>query len=326
MVAPRSAELGGERARVLGRLDLLDGVIATVRGQLLMAERDAGSWRRPGVGSLEAARSAVSRSGHAVAGREVRQAEALAALPSVATAVGAGTMPVPHLDAVARVLSTASEHAVAVLGSPQGQETLVAMACDQDAPAFSRNVARWVASLDPAAHESDHQAQRRERFLHLSDQSGRHAHPRARRSDDRARAPAGAGGCGRDAQRGPLCRTGSSRRARRDRATSARHDRDRLRRGHPPARLAHRQRRDLGGVPCVTDRVVHDRACQCWKRWRTDGLRSCDAAGRDTRADLGGAPRALRLRDDSGRDGCGERADGHRSDRAALHRRPAARR
>ncbi|WP_051274556.1 HNH endonuclease signature motif containing protein [Cellulomonas sp. URHD0024] len=162
--------MGVERTRVLGRLDVLEGVIATVRGQLLIAERDSGEWRRPGIGSLEAARSAVSRSGSGAARREVQQAEALAVLPSVATAVGAGTVPVEHLNGIARLLSTASEHVTAVLASPHGQQTLVAMACEQDAPTFARNVSRWAASLDPAAHERDHQAQRRERFLHLSDQ------------------------------------------------------------------------------------------------------------------------------------------------------------
>ncbi|WP_426595191.1 DUF222 domain-containing protein [Cellulomonas sp. McL0617] len=182
-VAPGSARLGGERARVLGRLDVLAGVIATVRGQLLIAERDSGEWRRPGVGSLEAARSAVSRSGQAAAGREVRQAETLAALPSMASAVGAGTVPVGHLDGVAGVLSRASEHVAAVLASPHGQETLVTMASEQDAPTFTRNLTRWVASLDPVAHERDHQAQRAERFLHLSDQpNGTHVRGRLDRT------------------------------------------------------------------------------------------------------------------------------------------------
>ena len=47
---------------------------------------------------------------------------------------------------------------------------MLALARAHDAPAFARELARWTATLDPASLERDHQAQRRNRFLHLSDQ------------------------------------------------------------------------------------------------------------------------------------------------------------
>ena len=164
------AHEGPVRARVLGRLRELDGIVATVRGALLLAERADDRWRRPGIPTFEAALAARSRSGPGSARREVRQAEALAALPAVADAVGAGVMPVGHVDVVARVVAEASPEVKALLTSERGQADLVGMACEQDQPTFSRTLARWVAAQDPAGHEADHQAQRRERFLHLSDQ------------------------------------------------------------------------------------------------------------------------------------------------------------
>ncbi|MBO3084490.1 hypothetical protein [Cellulomonas fengjieae] len=97
-----AGDLGAQRARVLGRLDQLAGVVATVRGRLLVDERASDGWRRPGVPSFEAARSAVSRPGPGAARQEVRQAEALAALPAVAQAVDAGVVRVGHLDVIAR--------------------------------------------------------------------------------------------------------------------------------------------------------------------------------------------------------------------------------
>ena len=98
-------DLGTQRARVLGRLDELAGVVATVRGRLLHGRAGRGRgggrpvWprsRRPGRRCRGPASGAARQ--------EVRQAEALAALPAVADAVGAhGVMPVGHLDVVARV-------------------------------------------------------------------------------------------------------------------------------------------------------------------------------------------------------------------------------
>ncbi|MBO3084489.1 HNH endonuclease signature motif containing protein [Cellulomonas fengjieae] len=69
------------------------------------------------------------------------------------------------------MIAEASPRVNEVLASPRGQATLVGMACEQVQPTFSRTLARWVAAQDPAAHEADHQAQRRERFLHLSDRA-----------------------------------------------------------------------------------------------------------------------------------------------------------
>ena len=79
-------------------------------------------------------------------------------------------MPVAHLDPLARTVCTASPVVREALTSEAGQARVLALARAHDAPAFGRELARWAATLDPGALERDHQAQRRNRFLNLSDQ------------------------------------------------------------------------------------------------------------------------------------------------------------
>ncbi|WP_421743177.1 hypothetical protein [Cellulomonas sp.] len=164
---------GGAAARraVLAGLRPVDGVLAGVRSAVLLAERESAAWQRPGVASFEAAHGSVTRGGLPGARREIAQAEVLAAMPAVADAVGAGVMPVGHLDAFARITTGASAQVGAALASPGVQDAIVRLGTTQDAPTFSRSVQRMVAELDPAARDRAHENQRARRFLHLSDQA-----------------------------------------------------------------------------------------------------------------------------------------------------------
>jgi len=175
MLADESDRCGAwsaeDRADALAALDRVDGLVATVRARLLVAERDAGTAIRPGDASFEAAHARRSRVGPAGAARQVRQADALASMPAIADALAAGSLPVSHLDAVARTAAAASPAVGALLTSASGQSTVLAMARAHDAPAFARSLTGWVAAHDPAALEDGHQAQRRARFLHLSHQA-----------------------------------------------------------------------------------------------------------------------------------------------------------
>ena len=167
-------DAGGDRAgrrAVLTGLGPVEGVLAAVRSAVLLAERDSSTWQRPGVPSFEAAHGSLSRGGLPGARREIRQADVIATMPVVADAVRAGTMPVGHLDAFARVAATASETVGAALATPAVQDAVVRMATAQDNPTFTRSLQRMVAELDPAARDLSHQNQRARRFLHLSDQA-----------------------------------------------------------------------------------------------------------------------------------------------------------
>ena len=160
----------GERAAALDAVRASEAALADARAHLLIADRDAGDTQRPGDRSFEAARARASRSGVADATREVRQADALVSMPMVAAGVRDGSVPLPHLDALARVAATSSPEVAALLRTPEAQGTVVSAAGSQSAPDFARFLARYVAAKDPAALQVAHDEQYRERFFSLSAQ------------------------------------------------------------------------------------------------------------------------------------------------------------
>lgn len=159
-----------ERAAALSALDLVVAALARARAGLLVAEREAGTSQRPGDRSFEAARARMARTGTAEAAREVRQADALVSMPTVAAAVGDGRVPLGHLDTLARVAATAAPEVAQLFRSAQMQATVVQMAVAQSAPDFARSLAQLAAARAPQALEDSHEAIRRERSLVLSHQ------------------------------------------------------------------------------------------------------------------------------------------------------------
>ena len=150
-------------------IERLSGTLTTARSAWLVVDRDAGTAAALGDGSVAAAVDRRSGCGMRAAHDQVRQADALTAMPRVADAVGAGRVPVAHLDVVAKVLERSSRAVGEALTSTQGQATVVRLAEATDLRRFTRDLSAWVAALDPARLERDHQDQRRARFLHLSD-------------------------------------------------------------------------------------------------------------------------------------------------------------
>lgn len=161
---------GPERIAAIRDLDRAAALVTALRGRLLLAEKRAETSVRPGDRDFEAARARLTRTGLGEARREVRQAEAMAAMPAVAQAVRDGRMPLAHLDALARATSGASAPAAARLDSPEVQRELVALAGRQPLREFAASAARLVAEADPASLEQGAAAQHRARFLVLSHQ------------------------------------------------------------------------------------------------------------------------------------------------------------
>lgn len=155
----------GERAGALRRLDRVAGCLATLRAAVVVAAQRAPGAVGPGDRDFIASLARAARTGLGEARREVRQAETLATLPAVADGVTAGRVPLPHLDALARVTENAGAGAAAALGRTETQERLVRMAERQSVREFTAAAARLVASFDPAELERSAAAQRRERFL-----------------------------------------------------------------------------------------------------------------------------------------------------------------
>jgi len=160
---------GRARDEVLAQLDRIGGLTAAARGRWLRAALEEESMQGPGDPSPEAALSRRSRSGVGAAKRELRQAEALGAMHELEGAVEDGVVPVGHLDPVARALASATPDVRTLLTSPGMQRRLIELARRLDAPTFARRVAAIVAEASPGKLQRDHDAQRRSRYLRLSD-------------------------------------------------------------------------------------------------------------------------------------------------------------
>ena len=158
-----------ERTRLIAELDTAIVCLTSARADLLLAQRESGTWKGSGDPSFEAWRSRTSRSGMRAATTEVRRAEALVAMPGMREAATAGQVSVEHVDVVAKVAAGASAPVRDALASPEGQAELLGLARRMDAGTFARSATRWAAARDAAAQERGHQAQRAARFLHLAD-------------------------------------------------------------------------------------------------------------------------------------------------------------
>ncbi len=160
---------GEERHELLGELDRAVDALAAVRAAVLVAERDAGTWQRAGDRSIEAWRARTSQAGQRTATAQVRQAGHLAAAPAAEAAVLEGRIGMEHAAVIGAVAANGTPAQRDAALSPAGQRHLIELAEQQDAGTFATTVARWAATIDPAGLERDHQAQRRERFLQISD-------------------------------------------------------------------------------------------------------------------------------------------------------------
>jgi len=159
---------GPRRAAALRTLDQVAGLLATARGALLLAERDAGTSVGIGDRDFASARARTTRAGLGRAYREVRQAQMLADLPAVAAAVAEGDVPVGHVDALARAVLHAGEAAVAALSSSAGQAQLVDLGSRLPEREFATKIAQLVAAHDPAAVQADFDRQHAARFFTMT--------------------------------------------------------------------------------------------------------------------------------------------------------------
>ncbi|WP_186816362.1 HNH endonuclease [Cellulomonas aerilata] len=153
---------------MLADVDRAVNALAAVRAAVLVAERDAGTWQGSGDRSIVGWWARTSRSGQRAAAAQMRQAEHLDAAPAATAAVAEGRIGLEHAAVIGRVVSAGSPAQREAAASPAGQQHLLRMAESHDAGTFATAAARWAATVDPAALQRDHDAQRAERFLHLT--------------------------------------------------------------------------------------------------------------------------------------------------------------
>ena len=96
------------RRELLTELDRASGVLATVRAELLLAERESGAWRGSGDPSFAAWRGRTTREGVRGGAAEERRAETFATLPGLREATAAGDVSVAHVDVVGRTAGSGS--------------------------------------------------------------------------------------------------------------------------------------------------------------------------------------------------------------------------
>lgn len=119
-----------------------EAALAQARAHLLVAARSTGELERPGDRSFENALARTTRAGSLEATRQVRQADALVSMPSVAAGVRDGLVPLGHLDTLARVAATAAPEVAAQLRTPATQDRVVQMARSLSAPDFAKSLAQ----------------------------------------------------------------------------------------------------------------------------------------------------------------------------------------
>ena len=154
----------GSRRVVLGELDRVDRLLAAVRGKVVTAERDAGTWALRGDRDLAGFLGAQSHQGRGAGLAAVGQAGTLAAMPAVAEALVDGPVTPRHLQEITR--ATAVSAALATeLATSDGQAQVVQLAGRLDGASFGKALAQLSASLDPSARQRSHDEQRAERSL-----------------------------------------------------------------------------------------------------------------------------------------------------------------
>ena len=173
LAAVRTEVRGLDRAArraLLAEVDRATGVLATVRADLLLAERESGAWAGSGDPSFAAWRGRTSREGARAGAAEERRAEMLGTVPGLREATAAGEVSLAHVDVVGRTAG-GSPAVQRAMRSPEGQQRMLDMARRLDAGRFNTAMARWAAGVDADALERGHQSQRAVRFLHLADAS-----------------------------------------------------------------------------------------------------------------------------------------------------------
>ncbi|WP_407341692.1 DUF222 domain-containing protein [Pengzhenrongella phosphoraccumulans] len=159
---------GPDRHAVFADLTRTIDTLTATRAAVLIAERDADTWRGHGDPDLSGWAGRVTRLGKRGGTAQVRQATELDAVPEVVVAVTHGRIPLEHAKIIAKIAATGTPAQREAATSPAGQEALVELATTQDAGTFEKSADRWAATLDPEGLERDHQAQYRKRYFQVT--------------------------------------------------------------------------------------------------------------------------------------------------------------
>ena len=159
------------RRAVLGGLDRVEAMATALRAKVVTAEQNAGTWSLRGDRDLAGFLGRESHQGRGAGFSVVGQAATLSTMPAVADALVDGPVTPKHVQEITRA-TAASPALASELATPAGQAHVIEMARRLDGSQFGKQLKAMSASLDPAARQREHDAQRANRFLAISHTSG----------------------------------------------------------------------------------------------------------------------------------------------------------
>ena len=158
------------RQRALAAFDRVANIVTVGRAHVVSAEAEAGTWGRMGDRDMAGFLGRESHQGRSAGAAAVDQAATLRAMPTMAEALVDGPVTVTHVDQIARA-TAAAPNLAAELVTPAGQQRLVELASRYDGAEFGKQLRAMGAATDPARRQRDHDRQRAERFLHVTNGS-----------------------------------------------------------------------------------------------------------------------------------------------------------
>ena len=156
-----------ERAAVVDAVDRTARVLEAAKAPVLVAQEQAGLWRRPGVRSFEAFRASKNREGLGPARRETEAARTLTELEGGLEALARGEITPSHALQLGSVTDSADPAARAELLTGAAATEVRELAKQHDPKLFRRKVEELAARRHPAEVQDAHEVIRARRYLRM---------------------------------------------------------------------------------------------------------------------------------------------------------------
>ena len=155
------------RSAVVDVIDRATRVLGAARAPLLVAQQEAGLWRRPGVRSFEAYRAAKNREDVGAARREAATARTLTELDGGVEALARGEITPSHAERLRAVADKVDPQVRTELLTGHGAAMVRDLARQHEPKVFARKVEQLAARRHPATVQDAHEAIRAKRFLRI---------------------------------------------------------------------------------------------------------------------------------------------------------------
>jgi len=156
-----------ERSQVVDAVDRVSRVLGAARAPILVAQEEAGLWRRPGVRSFEVFRATKNREDLGAARREAATARTLTELDGGVEALARGEITSSHAQRLRAVADKVAPEVRTELLRGPGAAQVRELAKRHEPKVFERKVEELAARRHPAQVQGAHEAIRARRFLRI---------------------------------------------------------------------------------------------------------------------------------------------------------------